>query len=427
MKKIICFVLVCTYLLTGCSISSDKPEENRKDGISSASGVTVNNISSDGLNIGMFISSGYMCETESGYYYLGGNGSIIQYFDKETDISVPLCVKPECDHVGEDCNGYVAPCVGLSYLNGRLYWVGRDGRSDMDWKIKSMAVDGTDRRTEKNILAFDYGYDGSATLYSPLAAFDGDYVYMMPEQKTIEIGVPNFYYYITRTSISSGEVTELFSLHLSDIGEYSPKTYWTISGNNLYFYYRTFVENSEFGLYRINLSDLSEEVLFKSADVGEEKAKFSVGSLIETPGGLLLMSQGLSFAHGAPCVYAFDKEKDEFEPIYSFDELSESDAKDIVFGSEGIVAAGYDEETLTYTIYVSDFDFKPVCNTEFSILDVIESSGNSMFGSQLLALGQDEVIFLIEQFGGSDDKSYIVACPYSGGKPRVLFEIDNYL
>ncbi len=139
------------------------------------------------------------------------------------------------------------------------------------------------------------------------------------------------------------------------------------------------------------------------------------------------MSQGLSFAHGAPSVYAFDKEKNTFEPIYSFEELSESDTSDLVFGSDGIVAVGYDEETFTYSVYVSDFDFNPICNTEFSILDVIESSGDTMFGSQLLAMGQDEVIFQIEQFGKTVNKSYIVACPYSGGKPRILFVIDNFI
>lgn len=430
MKRYLFVILICVSLILSSSCSSDKPIEKTDDAVPDVSNVSaalgeainvvVNKFGGEGLDIGMFSADGNMCETENGYYFI--NRNIIEYSDKESGISVPLCSRPECSHNGEDCNGYAAECIGLSYYKGRLYWVGLDSYSDRDWKINSMALDGTNRRTEKTILGFDYGYDGHATLYGAPAAFDGDYVYMMPERNTVENGVPNYYYYITRTSIRTGEVTELMSLHLSDTGEYSPNTYWTINGNNLYFYYATSAKNPESGLYRVNLTDLGVEKLFERTGSQSGENKLSIGSLMDALDGRLLMAHSLSFAHGAPSVYAFNEDKEEFEPIYSFNELSESDTNGVAFGSEGIVAIGYNEETFTYTVCVSDYNFKPVCKTEFSILVAVDAPDDTMLGSLLLAVGQKELIFQVDQFGGDNDRTYIVACPYVGGKARILFE-----
>ena len=90
-------------------------------------------------------------EAEDTLYFMDGLGHMIYYVDKATGISGPLCGKPQCPHNGETCNAYLADFTARMFVDGgRLYTVSdyADPWSGKGIPVYSMALDGTDRRTE---------------------------------------------------------------------------------------------------------------------------------------------------------------------------------------------------------------------------------------------------------------------------------------
>ena len=87
------------------------------------------------------------CETEDTVYFTGFNGQLVHYYEKATGVSGVLCGKAECEHstaYGSSCNAYINSISrNLCVYNNRLYWIGERET------IKSMALDGTDHRTER--------------------------------------------------------------------------------------------------------------------------------------------------------------------------------------------------------------------------------------------------------------------------------------
>lgn len=103
-------------------------------------------------------SVGLFCGTEDTIYFAPRGLSYIFFADKETGIGGPLCGKPECMHNDAGCNAYVSrDLYALSVYDGRLYWVGRETVGTF---IYSAALDGTDRKTvreiEKGLLPNSY-------------------------------------------------------------------------------------------------------------------------------------------------------------------------------------------------------------------------------------------------------------------------------
>ena len=93
---------------------------------------------------------GEACATEDTVYFTSGD--LVHYYDKATGISGILCGKAECEHstaTGSSCNAYIgSSSQKLQLYNGRLYWIKRDGGSV---QIRSMALDGTDHRTDRTV------------------------------------------------------------------------------------------------------------------------------------------------------------------------------------------------------------------------------------------------------------------------------------
>lgn len=96
--------------------------------------------------------AGDFCATEDTIYYVPGspapgNSNYIYYVDKATGVGGPLCGKAECTHTDSSCNAYVSGSLyGLSVYDGRLYLLSKSG---LKVSICSVAMDGTDHRTER--------------------------------------------------------------------------------------------------------------------------------------------------------------------------------------------------------------------------------------------------------------------------------------
>jgi hypothetical protein len=119
----------------------------------------------------------------------------IKYADLESGFSGPLCGKPECRHSDETCNAYVFAnnAEGLSYYDGRIYWVASDFQGT---HIFSSALDGTDRKTVRDLdrsvftkptgnryVMFHRGYmylcGGTSTISDGVATY-GSFIYSVP-------------------------------------------------------------------------------------------------------------------------------------------------------------------------------------------------------------------------------------------------------
>lgn len=108
-------------------------------------------------------SGGSICETADTYYYVdrsqNGTGSMIYFVDKQTGANGALCSKLECTHDSSDCNANAPMCLGLSVYNGRLWWIGVKSYDSNSWEIFSSELDGTGRKAERDIDAFNYKRD----------------------------------------------------------------------------------------------------------------------------------------------------------------------------------------------------------------------------------------------------------------------------
>ena len=100
-----------------------------------------------------------ICETETGYYFQY-HGVIypgaLFYIDKGTNKATILCGKPDCDHMGDDCNAR-AGAYSLWYNGERLYYAYSDGKTENGKfvyhgkRVRSLEPDGTGRREVQDL------------------------------------------------------------------------------------------------------------------------------------------------------------------------------------------------------------------------------------------------------------------------------------
>lgn len=91
-------------------------------------------------------------ESDNGYYYLLKNN--IYYSDKESDNSIILCNKPNCDHNNQECDGYSGyfPEIAPIIYNDNIYYVNEYLKGEESYlSLFKADLDGTNK---KEILYF---------------------------------------------------------------------------------------------------------------------------------------------------------------------------------------------------------------------------------------------------------------------------------
>ena len=133
-----------------------------------------------------FIHYGLMegvCATQDTVYFTSGD--LIHYYEKATGISGVLCGKAECEHstaADSTCNAYIGSFFRVQIYNGRLYWIKWVGSR---MQICSMALDGTDHRTDRTVEAgFFASHTGNRS-----AIFHRGALYIWIEEYAITNGV----------------------------------------------------------------------------------------------------------------------------------------------------------------------------------------------------------------------------------------------
>ena len=191
MKRTVALLLALVLLLylTGCG----KPEEKGTS------------LDSDRRFIHYGLREG-VCTTEDTVYFASGH--LIHYYDKTTGISGVLCGKAECEHstaYGSTCNAYInSSSDDLLLYAERLYWRNDD-------TIYSMALDGTDHRTERTLgreLFSEQGFAASMILHRGFA-------YVLIKNYWVEDGQEALRLDLAAVSLDpNGEVHMIFSEEL---------------------------------------------------------------------------------------------------------------------------------------------------------------------------------------------------------------------
>lgn len=123
------------------------------------------------------------CATEDTLYFTSGD--LVHYYDKSSGVSGVLCGKAECGHStapGSGCNAYInSSSRNLCVYNNRLFWVSgaASGRT-----ISSMALDGTDHRTEREVGSEVYSSHHGMTS----AIFHRGYAYIYVQNYSVRDG-----------------------------------------------------------------------------------------------------------------------------------------------------------------------------------------------------------------------------------------------
>ena len=100
-------------------------------------------------------------ETEDTVYYLFEN--YLYFSDKEYKDFMPLCSRPNCDHIDENCDAYVCTKSGIWIYGDHIYYVDAvdDGYDEIPytepalWRIK---LDGSQHEKVMQLPLPDYGY-----------------------------------------------------------------------------------------------------------------------------------------------------------------------------------------------------------------------------------------------------------------------------
>lgn len=173
-------VTVCAVSLFGCSVQKDT-ETITNDALEQP--MEVKSVKGDGTDYQAYWGSKvqYVTKGENGYYYLTAKEPLyLMYFDKDTQESIPVCGKAECNHDNADCNAFFGSVrqydrkaneqehysdYQLYYYKDLLYLLSTEGN------LVSVTPDGSERKK----IAKVYTYDGTSD--TKLVFYD-NYVYV---------------------------------------------------------------------------------------------------------------------------------------------------------------------------------------------------------------------------------------------------------
>lgn len=410
MKKIIIFALTL-FLLVSCS---DAQEYD-----SYAASLRADDEADRGF---LYSSETGFCESPDAYYYIPfDGGNMIHFIDKKSGVSGPLCAKLECTHDNEDCNASAPMCSGLSFYEGKLWWVGKKTFDSDSWAIFRSNPDGTDRKTVREIDGFSYRRSGTPDSYGCItAAFHKGYLYLSYASCVVEDGVPCAYLAVTKTSLSNNDETE--AILYERVETSSNPTIGLIPVDDKIYYY-TFVRkigedrNFDFKVYEYGAEGVSE--LYSS--IGKE-AQFIPNSF-----GISPESQPM-FSDSDYTVYTL--KNGEFTKAHSFKEHP------CIYYTNDKIAAIYPGTMLdeTVKILITDYNYKTIFEGSFNIEDLIDLTGATSVFCEYRGVGTDAVILWCQSFTSSNPaagnynssmNNYYISVPLDGGEVKIVSEFHR--
>lgn len=229
-KRSIIIVMICSVLLISCGVNNKNAEF-----IGDISGNS--DIEQTQSYFIEYMHKIAKCPT--GYYYLSETENPwvnkLNYYDSNSEESVELCNKPQCEHNTNECMAYIDTSEykrQIYYYNSYLYMIKLNG------DIVRISPDGTQRELLGNVCVFTE----SDMLY---ASFNGNMIYLRQENTDDISGDVNVNIYGFNLDTLKSEKT--YSETAYGLGIRSLRTY---AGNT--YFVKTEVAKDENGLYTLS-------------------------------------------------------------------------------------------------------------------------------------------------------------------------------
>ncbi len=349
--------------------------------------------------------------TEDTMYFKTGNSDFVQFVDKATGITGPLCGRPECGHNSKDCDAWVGQTARMFIDGGRLYAVSMFPESGWGgYPVYSMALDGKDHRTE--------GYLDSEMLpgfgETPYYLLHNGVLYYGNLDHFIENGEEKFYNHICAFPL--GGKTEPYDILWEEV----PIT-WDFSmqfyGDGLYFITNELAADTEdrydFRLRRYDVRTGEIETLYEDLSSPPGKAtEFWV-----TDGGVYFDRRTNDPLEVKIYFYDFETGTCAYQFSTGVEWSRMGIADDLV---TGLNVTARDNGVRDLLVVLKDFDGNELVNEtysfDFGFLE-LEDGGLDYSAWETFFLGRDETQ---AYYAFNGERTSIIAVALDGSGARVL-------
>jgi len=139
MKRICSVVILVLVLLCGCGQSEEK---------------YIASLGKENVNVNSEFSMLHeMVNTDEGVYRLGDFDDV-QYIEWSMGKSVALCSKPNCSHMGEECNAYLSSPYFI-YAYGDYLYIVAENNDYSGMSLYRMSFDGSEKEELYSLVQFD--------------------------------------------------------------------------------------------------------------------------------------------------------------------------------------------------------------------------------------------------------------------------------
>ena len=256
-KQIVLLVIMC-LCLASCSASRESNTINANDSSSIKSSEESSPLDEQAqYNVRVWDK---MCEMDGVYYFVMGTS--IHYCDQVSGQYGVLCGKPECEHKGSSCNGYVGPENCLAAYDGKIYTI---ASSLAGTKLYRVNPDGTNREEVRELDSLDGG-NGRVYIHR-------GYVYMSKDTQQVVNGQTSTTFHMYQYELGSNEEPVVV---MEETHEYIEIPFYHFVNDEIYMIL-PYVDNNQriISIRKIDLSNCDVEELWVG-DVGGSTTNFLI-------------------------------------------------------------------------------------------------------------------------------------------------------
>ncbi len=369
MKRFLLVILLIYMLIvSGCNNPTENENHTQIDlNISDINGFSLDSYNIETDDQVFFTESHEMILCEEGYYYF--IGEILNFFDKNSKQSVPVCTKPDCNHASDDleCNAHFSYEQyyinnGIYYYNSNLYILANDGTDNTkSLFLYKISKDGSSRHQVCHIT--DFGSDVESMLMKFIIHKGKGYLSYSSEEKAelysfdIEDGSP----ILNKIDEIKGIGAEIYRLQGCDEG--ISYQYGCFTDDSLEDF-EGGIKISIDGISKVVVKDAIKPYVIANGNVYYETAEgikiYSVKT--EEISEFTAVSEDYSLNYDGKYFYAYNCINDIQQSIYVYDEDQNNISKlempndaifvSLVFGDENLFFFTYgDKDENSYLCY----------------------------------------------------------------------------
>ncbi|MBQ2330662.1 MAG: hypothetical protein II387_07905 [Oscillospiraceae bacterium] len=330
-----------------------------------------------------FYRGGFI-ETEHAYVEVTTNHEYLKYYAKDSGDSGILCGKPECDHKGTDCNGYLGTYDNsLSWYGGKLYWVYTDINEGRGKVLCRANEDGSGREVVREL-------SGELEIFATSFFLHRGRIISVQEYPQVNKAVPS-----TKLEICSAPIegSESFKLIFREEFPESMSQYCNIYGDFIYVFIYT---EDQFEYYKINITDGTVDLSYEQENPGIERAAGN---------GAYITEDGTVYYAAPNGFYRITEAGAEMIPYENPDTPA---GRSVLAGA---VVTGQPYETYSRYVWLSDFEGKSLYEGELPC-------------EALKGIGEPNEVQYLTYFMGGDQNGVVFRLSNEFGKYELLVKYE---